>query len=119
MKGCGDDNDDDDDNDDYDYEFRLCLYLFYFFKPKIGDSLFGHSNTVIDSLLTFYWATAVHNKIFSHLHTIKRAFAICIDLRIFFPAFTFRYNRKRKKEKNIFAKQTSLLVRSVFIFFYL
>jgi len=113
MKGCGDYNDDDD-------EFGLSLYLFYFFKPKIGDSLFGHSNTVIDSLLTFYWVTAVvHNKIYSHLHTIKRAFAVCIDSRIFFPAFTFRYNRKRKKEKNIFAKQNSLLVRFVFIFFYL
>jgi len=115
MKGCGDDNNEDDDD-----EFGLCLYPFYFFKPKIGDSLFGHSNTVIDSLLTFYWATAVvHNKIYIHLHTIKRALAVFIDSRIFFPAFTFRYNRKRKKEKNIFAKQNSLLVRSVFIFFYL
>lgn len=56
MRGCGNDNDVD--------EFGLCIYLFYFFKPKIEDSLFGHSNTVIDSLLTFYWATAVvHNKI--------------------------------------------------------
>lgn len=109
------DGDDEDDDD----EFGL-RYLFHFFKPKIGDSLFGHSNTIIDSLLTFYWVTVVHNKIYSHLHTIKRAFAVCIDSRIFFPTLTFRYyNRKRKKEKNIFAKQNSLLVRFVFIFFYL
>jgi len=80
MKGCGNDNNDAAADDDDDDEFGLCIYLFYFFKPKIGDSLFGHSNTVIDSLLTFYWATAVvHNKIYySHLHTIKRAFAVCI-----------------------------------------